>query len=61
MVSLIREKRLVFRSKRDILIWVSVKLSFMSDHKYTTNIRDKQIKTYHWVWPDMHSEETKFR
>lgn len=61
MVSLIREKRLVFRSKRDILIWVSVKLSFMSDHKYTTNIRDKQIKTCHWVWPEMHSEETKFR
>lgn len=58
MVGLIWEKKIVFRSKRGILIWVSIKLSFRSDHKYTTNTGDKQIKTYHRLWPDMPSEET---
>lgn len=42
MVSLIWEKKIIFRSKRDIL-----KLSFRSDHKYTTNTGDKQIQTHH--------------
>lgn len=50
------KKKFIFRSKRDIL-----KLSFRSDHKYTTNTGDKQIQTYHWVWPDLHSEGPKFR